>query len=217
MMYLRLSLLIATLALIFPAFAADEIGWEDLEPEMPEGIEDPFVELTDDQLFALSMVARYREIAEQYGELSEAGQAEYDGEMEKLIDWGVDVDGLLEKRMEIIEQRMRLASETNPELNGASVKIPGYLLPLEFSDNLVTEFLLVPYVGACIHTPPPPPNQIVHVNSEFGVVSNDLYAPVWVEGVMKTESLSATLSFVDGTDDIPVAYQLEAQEVTPYE
>ena len=45
----------------------------------------------------------------------------------------------------------------------------------------------------------------------------DLYAPVWVEGVMKTESLSATLSFVDGSDDIPVAYQLEAQEVTPYE
>ena len=82
---------------------------------------------------------------------------------------------------------------------------------------MVTEFLLVPYVGACIHTPPPPPNQIVHVNSEFGVVSNDLYAPVWVEGVMKTESVSANLSFVDGSADIPVAYSLDAAEVTPYE
>ena len=79
---------------------------------MPEGIEDPFVDLTDDQLFALSMVARYREIEQQYGELSEAGQAEYDGEMEKLTEWGVDVDGLLAKRLEIMEQRMRLASET---------------------------------------------------------------------------------------------------------
>ena len=44
--------------------------------------------------------------------------------------------------------------------------MPGYLLPLEFSGKLVSEFLLVPWVGACIHTPPPPPNQIVHVKTD---------------------------------------------------
>ena len=61
-MLLRAGLLISMLALLTPVYAADQIGWEDLEPAMPEGIEDPFVDLTDDQLFALSMVARYREL-----------------------------------------------------------------------------------------------------------------------------------------------------------
>lgn len=197
--------------------ATNEIGWEDLEPKIEQDIDDPFEELSIDQLMSLSMVARYREILEFQDELSIAGQQEYDQEMEKLDEWGVDVDGLLQQRQEIMEERMRLASQTNPDLDGANIKIPGYLLPLEFEDNKVTEFLLVPYVGACIHTPPPPPNQIIHVNSEYGVYSTDLYAPVWVEGIMKNESRESELSFVDGESEIPVAYQLEALEVTPYE
>src|SRR6187549_1707175 len=48
-------------------------------------------------------------------------------------------------------------------LDGKSVRIPGYMVPLEDDSEIVSEFLLVPYVGACIHTPPPPPNQIVQV------------------------------------------------------
>ncbi|MGL4829805.1 MAG: DUF3299 domain-containing protein, partial [Vibrio sp.] len=48
------------------------------------------------------------------------------------------------------------------ELNGSRVKIPGFVIPLEGDDQKVTEFLLVPYFGACIHVPPPPPNQIIY-------------------------------------------------------
>ena len=51
-------------------------------------------------------------------------------------------------------------------LDGKLVKIPGYMVPLEDDSEVVSEFLLVPYVGACIHTPPPPPNQIVQVKYE---------------------------------------------------
>ena len=111
---------------------------------------------------------------------------------------------------------MRQGAATNPELDGMSVKIPGYLLPLEFEDEKVMEFLLVPYVGACIHTPPPPPNQIVHVTSEYGFMSSNLYAPVWVEGVIKNESGETALSYIDGSSDIQVAYELDASEVTRY-
>ena len=47
------------------------------------------------------------------------------------------------------------------EYNGKQVKLPGFVVPLEYSDKgRVKEFLLVPYFGACIHYPPPPPNQI---------------------------------------------------------
>ena len=49
------------------------------------------------------------------------------------------------------------------DLDGRYVLLPGYVVPLEFSDSRIIEFLLVPWVGACIHKPPPPANQIVHV------------------------------------------------------
>ena len=199
------------------AIAATEINWDDLIPESAETVEDPFAEMPDEQLMSLSMVARYREILDINGELSPAGQEELELELEKLEEWGVDFDALLEKRNEIIEVRTREAEATRPELNGKEIKIPGYLLPLEYDEEKVIEFLLVPYVGACIHSPPPPPNQIVHVTSEFGFVSSDLYTPVWVEGEMKTEAVSAALSFVDGSSDIPVAYTIDAQEVTLYQ
>ena len=52
-----------------------------------------------------------------------------------------------------------------PELNGCEVRLPGYLVPLEGQAGEWKEFLLVPYFGACIHSPPPPANQIVHVKA----------------------------------------------------
>ena len=55
------------------------------------------------------------------------------------------------------------------EYNDVQVKIAGYVLPLDFEDTTVKEFLLVPYIGACIHVPPPPPNQIIYVTSEEGI------------------------------------------------
>ena len=75
---------------------------------------------------------------------------------------------------------------TEPELNNTRVKLPGYLVPLEEVAAGHTEFLLVPYFGACIHTPPPPANQIVLVvpaKPAGGLRSMDT---VWVSGVLKT-------------------------------
>jgi len=74
-----------------------------------------------------------------------------------------------------------------PEMDGRAVKIPGFVVPLELDDNLVTEFFLVPYFGACFHKPPPPPNQIIYITSEKGIEVNDIYAPIWVKGLIETE------------------------------
>ena len=62
-----------------------------------------------------------------------------------------------------------------PELNGSTVKIPGFVIPLEGDENTVTEFLLVPYFGACIHVPPPPPNQIIYVKFPQGAPIQQLW------------------------------------------
>ena len=56
-----------------------------------------------------------------------------------------------------------------PELDGQSIKIAGFVIPLEFENKRITQFFLVPFYGACIHVPPPPPNQIILVKGSNGI------------------------------------------------
>lgn len=94
-------------------------------------------------------------------------------------------------------------------LDGQQVKIPGYIVPLEVSEEgRTTEFLLVPYYGACIHVPPPPSNQIVHIFSEMGVRVEDLYQPYWIEGKMQVRASSSELA--------DAGYQMEAEKIYAY-
>ncbi len=85
-------------------------------------------------------------------------------------------------------QRMREMRElwdnapTNKALNGQAVKLPGYIVPLEGATEGLREFLLVPYFGACIHSPPPPANQIVHVVAAKPVKGFAAMDTVWVSG-----------------------------------
>ncbi|MGE0765511.1 MAG: DUF3299 domain-containing protein [Hyphomicrobiaceae bacterium] len=70
-------------------------------------------------------------------------------------------------------------------LDGQRIKIGGYVVPLDFDATKVKEFLLVPFVGACIHVPPPPANQIVYVKSEAGFEVKGSFEPVWVTGKLR--------------------------------
>lgn len=76
---------------------------------------------------------------------------------------------------------------TVPELNGKQVKIPGYILPIKYDTTSVSEFLLVPFVGACIHVPPPPENQMIYIKLAKPYVSEGLWAPVWVSGTLEVK------------------------------
>jgi uncharacterized protein len=97
---------------------------------------------------------------------------------------------------------------TVPELNDTAVKLAGYLVPLDESKGGLKEFLLVPYYGACVHTPPPPGNQIVHVFSSKPVQGFRSMDTVWVSGVIKT---SRQKSAVGNS-----GYRLDAVAVTEY-
>lgn len=73
------------------------------------------------------------------------------------------------------------------EMNNKAIRIAGFIVPLEFNDKkAMTQFFIVPYFGACIHVPPPPPNQIVLVNYPRGLQIDELYRPYWILGVLKT-------------------------------
>ncbi len=219
--HLKLTVLILMMSLIpnFQATATEprEITWDDLVPAEAE-FDDPFAELDEDTLFNLSLVVQMREwIAE--GEKIEGEQINiYKRRVSELERKGVDIDGMIALRDEIVQERIAKSYLANGELNDKPVRIPGYVLPLEFDGEKVTEFFLVPYVGACIHTPPPPPNQIVHVKTEEGYVTDGgLYTPVWVSGTMRSEQSKTDLNLVDGSSDIPSSYALDATSVKPYE
>ena len=72
--------------------------------------------------------------------------------------------------------------------DGKAIRIPGFIVPLaQNEDKEVTRFFIVPYFGACLHMPPPPPNQILYVESEQGITLENLYDPYWFEGVVSIE------------------------------
>ncbi len=72
-------------------------------------------------------------------------------------------------------------------LDGAAIRLPGFIVPLEFGeDERVTKFFLVPYFGACLHMPPPPPNQIVYAEFADGLELASIYNPFWLEGKLAT-------------------------------
>ena len=98
------------------------------------------------------------------------------------------------------------SAKTVPALDGKRIRLGGYPVPLE-SDarGRSTEFFLVPYPGACIHVPPPPPNQIVLVRYPQGIMLEDIYAPLWVDGPLRVEPVSNDLA--------DAAYALDADSV----
>lgn len=96
----------------------------------------------------------------------------------------------------------------NPALSGQRVRLPGYVVPLEETREGLKEFLLVPYFGACIHTPPPPANQIVHVLPKAAVPGFRSMDTVWVTGLM---TLTRTDSYMG-----VAGYRLEADQVIAY-
>lgn len=93
-------------------------------------------------------------------------------------------------------------------LDGARVRLPGFAVPLEMDEQTATRFLLVPYVGACIHVPPPPLNQTVLVEAPQGATIRGLFDAVWVTGRLSVQRAT--------TDLANAGYTLTATAVEPY-
>lgn len=84
-------------------------------------------------------------------------------------------------------QQALVSTSIRPEYNNRKVRLPGFIVPITLDkDQQVTEFFLVPYYGACIHVPPPPPNQIIFSQLKTGIKIDNIYEPYWVEGILST-------------------------------
>lgn len=99
---------------------------------------------------------------------------------------------------------------TVPELNGVRVRIPGYTVPFDFSEGAqISEFLLVPYFGACLHAPPPPPNQTLFIMTDDPIEIKDLAQAVWIEGTIYTQTQESELA--------DAAYTIKMDRIETYE
>ncbi len=100
------------------------------------------------------------------------------------------------------------ASAVTTDYNGKTVRLPGFVVPLDFDGTGVTTFILVPYVGACIHVPPPPANQLVLVTTADPFEAEGLFDPVYVTGVFTTSAAETELA--------QIGYSMDARRIEPY-
>ena len=96
----------------------------------------------------------------------------------------------------------------NPAMLGQNVRLPGYLVPLEDLPEGIKEFLLVPYFGACVHSPPPPANQIVHVLLDKPVKRFRSMDTVWITGALSATKTDSHMGVA--------GYRMDAKAVVPY-
>ena len=198
------------------AVAPRKVSWDDLKAKFE--FEDPFEKLSEKQLLDLGIIARVQALEKLDGgrKVSDGMRKEATEARKRLEQQKVDIDGLFAKRQEITELRRQRGSATVPGLDGVLLALPGFVLPLEYEDRKVTEFLLVPWVGACIHTPPPPPNQIVHVTAREPFEIRGMFEAVSVTAAMKIGGVTKNLFLVDGTANINMSYSMKDAEVREY-
>ena len=91
-------------------------------------------------------------------------------------------------------QQALVSTRVIEAFDGKAIRIPGFIVPLEQNDEQkATAFFVVPYFGACLHMPPPPPNQILYVEYKEGIAVENLYDPYWFEGTVKIDNYESAL------------------------
>ena len=118
------------------------------------------------------------------------------------------LQGLIDHDNLDLSSQQPASTGVRSEWNGQMVRISGFVVPIATSGTAVTAFILAPFVGACIHVPPPPANQLVFVTTQDPFESEGLYAPVNVTGKIAVSTMSTHLA--------QVGYALAAESIVPF-
>jgi len=215
---LKVIIITCLLTIGSPTFADTPkvLGWRDLVPKL-EPLKNPLrkveIKLRRDIGYLTSI--RYWI---KTGEISKADTEFKDGIKleQKFKSNNVNFEPLVARYNAFLDEIERRNKLVVNNLDGRLVQIPGYALPLETSAIAVTEFLLVPSIGACIHTPVPPPNQMVFVKLNQSYQAKRLYDPVWITGRIKIEHNKKAVVYSDGQSDVESSYTLMGIKVEPY-
>jgi hypothetical protein len=118
------------------------------------------------------------------------------------------LQGLIDHNQTPLSSQQPQSNGVRSDWDGKIVRLPGYIIPIDYSGAGVTAFILVPFVGACVHVPPPPANQLVFVTTQTPYESKGLYEPVNVIGMFGVSSISTHLA--------DIGYALSADRIEPF-
>ena len=132
-----------------------------------------------------------------------------------------EYDALSDEEFSALQEKAQEMLDKAPvveELDGQTVRIPGFVLPLEYKGTRIREFLLIPYLGACLHTPPPPANQIIRGSLEQAHDLKEMWRPVWISGRLKTGHATSKLGEegYDSLTDVSSGYSMDVESIEPY-
>ena len=185
-------ILLLILSLPFYAMSDDfiELKWQELVTKNND-VDVSLPELTDQQKLALKQILILQKDASKQAEEQRLQLAE------QLKIEGVDADEAIAARQAYMTAKQNNAEAITQEYDGKKVRMPGFIVPIEFDGLKTTEFLLVPVAGACIHMPPPPANQIVRVSYPEGFTVQNVQYPVWIEGDFHSKKVTEEVFLVD--------------------
>jgi len=118
------------------------------------------------------------------------------------------LNSLIEHDAPSLSSKQPASTGVRSDWNGMIVRLPGFIVPIDTVGTAVTAFILVPFVGACVHVPPPPANQLVFVTTPKPYESAGIYAPVNVTGMFGVSSMTTHLA--------QIGYALSAEKIEPF-
>ncbi|GAB5437400.1 DUF3299 domain-containing protein [Falsiruegeria mediterranea] len=213
----RLSLSVLLLGATLAQAERGMLNWADLIDETAQSYEDPYRDLSAEQLTALVEVARMQSqltATSDDDQRSELGQRLSDAKT-ALAEDGVDADWLISQRWVAAERRRNAAWAGDADVDGQIVTLGGYAIPAPADQDGVATMYLVPERGMCSHVPPPPPNQMVRVRLNSDWRPQTIYEPVRLTGQIAVVPTEREVVVVDGPVRMQAAFTMEATKVEP--
>lgn len=203
---------VAFLLVASPASSGEvpDLDWSQLIDESAQDYDDPYRELTPEQLTGVVTVARLREVAER-GEFID--EELLSRETAALAAAGIDVDGLISQRWTVAERREHAATSGNDAVDGREGWLSGFVIPAPSDGDGRPTAYLVPERGMCSHMPPPPPNQLVLLRVPDDWRPQALYEPVRVSGRLSIEPTTRTVPVVDGMVRMRATFTMDVSDI----
>lgn len=212
---LAAALALATVVAVQAAEPAT-IAFGDLADPAASSFVDPYAEMGAEPLSDLRTVvrldARLAE-AELAPEVRQRLEARREAARQALVDGGFDIEALLAQRWTVAKKRRQAEIATNPALEGADIRLDGYLIPAGTGQDGRAIGYLVPVVGMCSHLPAPPPNELVRLRFDPSMAVDSIYLPVRVTGTLRTDASDETVHLLDGFIRMQSQWRLDASAI----
>ncbi len=198
------------------AHATAQISWSDLIDPAAQSFEDPYHDLTYDQIDNVRTVLVIREELKS-SSLSNADRKALEGKLKEvensLAAQNLDADWLISQRWVVAERREKAATAINVDVDGITISMGGFAIPAPPDADGTQIVYLVPERGMCSHTPPPNPNQMIRARLKGDWSPRMMHEPVRLTGRLIAEETRHSFRIVDGEVPMRASFVMEVSKV----